>query len=117
MSFEKYLKDELGIYVGAKAHDTRFLETCVEKLKRRSFTLEDVIRKNLDRKYIIYAYHGSYGPPSKKAPPLERRIQLLKVALARMVDEGLLRRDHWMKDNAVHYTITDECVETFKKTE
>lgn len=114
MSFEKYLQDELGIYDGAKVHDTMFLEQCVKKLKCRHFTLEEIIRKNLDQKHVIYVYIGSFGLPSRKAPPLEHRIRLLKSALARMVDEGLLRRDRWMKDDAVHYSITDECVKGFK---
>lgn len=114
MSFEKYLQDQLGISGGVKAHDTKFLELCVKKLKRRHFTLEEIIRKNLDRERVIYVYIGSFGFPSRKAPPLEQRIRLLKSAFARMVDEGLLRRDRWMKDDAVHYTITDECEEGFK---
>lgn len=117
MSFEKYLQDELGFYGGVKAHDTKFLELCVKKLKRRHFTLDEIIRKNLDqnKSFIgVYVYFNSSGLPSRKAPPLEQRIRLLKSALARMVDEGLLHRDRWMKDGAVHYTITDECVKGFK---
>ena len=104
MSFESYLKDELGIYDGAEAHDIGFLKMCTEKLKRKHFTLDDIIRKNLDRKYIIYAYLGA----SSKAPPLEDRIKLLKFAFLRMIDEGLLRRDRWGIDGLVHYSITTE---------
>ena len=111
MSFAKYLEDELGVYGGAKAHDTKFLEMCVEKLEKRDFTLEEIIRKNLDQKHIIYIYTGSFG-----TPPLEHRIRLLKSAFARMVDEGLLRWDRWEIDSAVHYTITNECVKDFKNT-
>jgi hypothetical protein len=98
------LKDELGIYDGAKAHDIGFLKMCIEKLERSHFTLDDIIRKNLDRKYIIYAYFGA----SRKAPPLEDRIKLLQFAFLRMIDEGLLRRDRWGIDGLVHYSITTE---------
>ncbi len=103
MSFEKYLQDELGIYDGAKAHDTFFLKMCIEKLKRRHFTLDDIIRKNLDRKCIIYVYLES-----SKAPQLEDRVRLLKFAFLRMTEEGLLRRDRWGVDGLVHYSITAE---------
>lgn len=115
MSFEKYLK-ELGIFGGAKSHDSEFLEACFKVLRKRHFTLGEIIRMNLDQKYIIYAHNGSFGLPSCKAPPLEHRIRLLKSAFARMVDEGLLCRDRWGVDGAVHYTITDECVKSFNDT-
>jgi hypothetical protein len=114
MSFDKFLQ-EMGIYDGAKKHDTSFLKLCFKKLGKRCFKLEDIFRKNIDQKYIIYAYLGRFGLPATEAPPLEHRIKLLKFALARMVEEGLLQKFTTWKDGHVYYFITEECLKSFQE--
>lgn len=102
MSFEKYLQ-ELGVDTSAKNHDKFVLRFCSDKLGKRSFTLDDIIRKNIDRTVVIYMY----TPQNRRqlVPPIELRVKLLKFSFARMCNEGLLRT--CKVDNITHYTIVE----------
>ncbi len=102
MSFEKYLQ-ELGIDTSAKSHDKFVLGVCSDKLSKRSFTMDDIIRANIDAKVLMYMYIPQ--DRRKTVPDIELRIKLLKFAFARMCDEGLLRMRK--VDNITHYTIVE----------